>query len=83
MKRARLSTGFELELDGDLLGVLEALYREVTLRLHANARPPGLVGGRRRREQEGESDQGDAALHRVPPALRPRPFFLGAVRRLM
>lgn len=33
MKRARLSTGFELELDGDLLGVLEALYREVTLRL--------------------------------------------------
>jgi hypothetical protein len=28
----RLSTGFELELDGDLLGVLEALYREVTLK---------------------------------------------------
>lgn len=32
MRRARLSTGFELALDGDLLGVLEALYREVTLR---------------------------------------------------
>ena len=33
MKTARLSTGYELTLDGDLLGVLEALYREVTLRL--------------------------------------------------
>jgi hypothetical protein len=33
MKTARLSTGYELALDGDLLGVLEALYREVTLRL--------------------------------------------------
>ena len=32
MRRVRLSTGFELELDGDLLGVLEALYREVTLK---------------------------------------------------
>jgi hypothetical protein len=28
----RLSTGFELQLDGDLLAVLEALYREVTLK---------------------------------------------------
>ena len=32
MRKVRLSTGFELALDGDLLGVLEALYREVTLR---------------------------------------------------
>ncbi len=32
MRRARLSTGHELALDGDLLGVLEALYREVTLK---------------------------------------------------
>ena len=32
MRRVRLSTGFELELDGDILGVLEALYREVTLK---------------------------------------------------
>ncbi len=32
MPKVRLSTGHELELDGDLLGVLEALYREVTLR---------------------------------------------------
>ena len=33
MKTVRLSTGRELVLDGDILGVLEALYREVTLRL--------------------------------------------------
>lgn len=32
MPRVRLSTGFELELDGDLLALLEALYREVTLK---------------------------------------------------
>jgi hypothetical protein len=28
----RLSTGYEIPLDGDLLAVLEGLYREVTLR---------------------------------------------------
>ena len=32
MRRVRLSSGFELALDGDILGVLEALYREVTLK---------------------------------------------------
>jgi hypothetical protein len=32
MARVRLSTGHELELDGELLSVLEALYREVTLK---------------------------------------------------
>ena len=32
MRKVRLSTGYELALDGDLLGVLEALYREVTLK---------------------------------------------------
>jgi hypothetical protein len=32
MRTARLTTGHELALDGDLLGVLEALYREVTLK---------------------------------------------------
>ncbi len=32
MRKARLSTGFELPLDGDLLGLVEALYKEVTLR---------------------------------------------------
>jgi hypothetical protein len=32
MHSVRLSTGYELALDGDLLALLEALYREVTLR---------------------------------------------------
>jgi len=32
VRRARLSTGFEFPLDGDVLAVLEALYREVTLK---------------------------------------------------
>ncbi len=32
MSRLRLSTGHEIELDGDLLAVLEALYRELTLK---------------------------------------------------
>jgi hypothetical protein len=32
MRRVRLSTGFDLALDGDILGLLEALYREVTLK---------------------------------------------------
>lgn len=33
MRKIRLSTGFEMELDGDILAVLEALYREVSLKL--------------------------------------------------
>ena len=32
MRRVRLTTGYELPLDGELLGVLEVLYREVTLK---------------------------------------------------
>jgi hypothetical protein len=32
MRRIRLSTGYVLSLDGELLGLLEALYREVTLK---------------------------------------------------
>ena len=32
MRSVRLTTGFALPLDGDILGVLEALYREVTLK---------------------------------------------------
>ena len=32
MRKVRLSTGFQLTLDGDILGLLEALYREVTLK---------------------------------------------------
>jgi hypothetical protein len=33
VKTVRFTTGYEIALDGDILGVLEALYREVTLRL--------------------------------------------------
>lgn len=36
MRSVRLSTGHELPLDGDLLRVLEALYREVTLKRELN-----------------------------------------------
>ncbi len=32
MRKVRLTTGSELALDGDLLAVLETLYREVTLK---------------------------------------------------
>ena len=32
MRKIRLSTGHDLEPDGELLGLLEALYREVTLK---------------------------------------------------
>jgi hypothetical protein len=52
MKTARLSTGFELPLDGDLLGVLEALYREVTLRLQLKVSFEDMM-----REIEGLVDQ--------------------------
>ncbi len=36
MRKVRLSTGFTVDLDGDLLALLEGLYREVTLK-HALA----------------------------------------------
>jgi hypothetical protein len=32
MRKVRFTSGYELPLTGDLLGVLEALYREVTLK---------------------------------------------------
>jgi len=32
MRKVRLSAGYEITLDGDLLAILEALYREVTLK---------------------------------------------------
>ena len=32
MNKLRLSTGYAVELDGDLLAVLEALYQELTLK---------------------------------------------------
>ncbi len=36
MSKVRLSTGFELPLDGELLAILEALYHEVTLKKELN-----------------------------------------------
>ena len=36
MRSVKLSTGFTLPLDGDLLALLEALYREVTIRKKLN-----------------------------------------------
>jgi hypothetical protein len=32
MRKVRLSTGYEISLDGELLSILEALYRELTLK---------------------------------------------------
>jgi hypothetical protein len=32
MRKVRLTSGYELPLDGDLLALLETLYREVTLK---------------------------------------------------
>jgi hypothetical protein len=52
MNTARLSTGHELPLDGDLLGVLETLYREVTLRLQLKVSFEDMM-----REIEGLVDQ--------------------------
>ena len=52
MKTARLSTGYEIPLDGDLLGVLEVLYREVTLRLQLKVSFEDMM-----REIEGLVDQ--------------------------
>lgn len=52
MSTARLSTGYELPLDGELLGVLEALYKEVTLRLRLRGTYEDM-----RREIEGLVDQ--------------------------
>jgi hypothetical protein len=59
MTRARLSTGFEVALDGDLLGVLEALYREVTLRLQLKVSFEDMM-----REIEGLVDQMSAEERR-------------------
>jgi hypothetical protein len=32
MKKVKLSTGFELNLDGDLLAMIESIYQEVAVR---------------------------------------------------
>jgi hypothetical protein len=52
MPRVRLSTGAHLELDGELLSVLEALYREVTLKRQLQVTFKDMM-----REIEGLVDQ--------------------------
>ena len=37
MRKVRLTTGHQMPVDGDLLGVLETLYREVTLKRQLRA----------------------------------------------
>jgi hypothetical protein len=59
MPTVRLSTGFELELDGDILGVLEALYREVSVRSQLTATFEDVM-----REIQGLVDQMSAADRR-------------------
>jgi hypothetical protein len=52
MPKVRLSTGAELPLDGELLSVLEALYREVTLKRQLQVTFEDMM-----REIEGLVDQ--------------------------
>ncbi|HWW95435.1 MAG TPA: hypothetical protein VN375_18845 [Vicinamibacteria bacterium] len=54
MRRVRFTTGHELSLDGDLLGILEALYREVTLKHQLRVSFEDMM-----REIEGLVDQMD------------------------
>jgi hypothetical protein len=52
MRRVRLTTGASLLLDGDLLALLEALYREVTLRHQLQASFEDMM-----KEIQGIADQ--------------------------
>ena len=55
MRRVKLTTGFQLDLDGDLLALLEALYREVTLKHALNVSFEDMM-----REIQALVDQMDA-----------------------
>jgi hypothetical protein len=59
MNTLRLSTGHEVPLDGDLLAVLEGLYREVTLKRQFKGSFEDMM-----REIEGLVDQMSAADRR-------------------
>ena len=59
MNSLRLSTGHEIPLDGDLLAVLEGLYREVTLRRQFKGSFEDMM-----REIEGLVDQMSASDRR-------------------
>ena len=52
MRKVRLTTGADLPLDGDLLALLEALYREVTLKRQLKVSFEDMM-----REIEGLVDQ--------------------------
>jgi hypothetical protein len=55
MRKVKLTTGFRLDLDGDLLALLEALYREVTLKHALNVSFEDMM-----REIQALVDQMDA-----------------------
>ena len=59
MNRLRLSTGYEIPLDGDLLAVLEALYHELTLKRQFKGSFEDMM-----REIEGLVDQMSASDRR-------------------
>jgi DNA invertase Pin-like site-specific DNA recombinase len=59
MNTLRLSTGFEVPLDGDLLAVLEGLYHEVTLKRQFKGSFEDMM-----REIEGLVDQMSASDRR-------------------
>jgi len=59
MRSVRLTTGLEIPLDGELLSVLEALYREVTLRHELDVSFQDMMA-----EIEGLVDQMDEADRR-------------------
>jgi len=59
MRRVRLTTGLEVQLDGELPSILEALYREVTLRHELDVSFQDMM-----KEIEGLVDQMDEADRR-------------------
>lgn len=59
MNRLRLSTGHEIQLDGDLLAVLEALYQELALKRQFRGSFEDMM-----REIEGLVEQMDVADRR-------------------
>jgi hypothetical protein len=59
MRSVRLTTGLEVALDGELLSVLEALYREVTLRRELDVSFEDMM-----KEIEGLVEQMDEADRR-------------------
>jgi len=59
MRSVRLSTGLEVALDGELLSILEALYREVTLRHELDVSFQDMM-----KEIEGLVDQMDESDRR-------------------